>query len=281
MSEEFNYYIIENRIYCGDCSKSYKLKNDGLPPNNFFGHQYVHCRVSSKSCIEKFLKKYKKDRERKRKEDEDEENDKEYVFDVAECSICYENIVSGCCSIPCNHKFHLSCLKKMNNDMCPLCRCDMGINKQVDDNGSLVQVSLAEYQARRPHFEERRRQNNERLRELEERRLHFEERRRQNNERLRELGERRRELEEKRRQLEEEQRKMRNIIKKQETLMEIFNQLDQERTTMYENGIYDGPELDTINERIHEILAQGSQSQQIINEIQQRINEILAPRIGT
>jgi len=261
MSEEFNYYIIENRIYCGDCSKSYKLKNDGLPPNNFFGHQYVHCRVSSKSCIEKFLKKYKKDRERKRKEDEDEENDKEYVFDVAECSICYENIVSDCCSIPCKHKFHVSCLKKMNNDMCPLCRCVMGINRRIGIDMRILddddEQAFLDFTERRRVYQELRRQNHERMRQLEETR-------RQYSERLR--------------QLEEEQRKMRNGFKEQKTLMEIFERLDQERTMMYANGIYHGQELDTINERINENIVQREQIQQIISQIQQRINEMLVPR---
>lgn len=254
MSEEFNYYIIENRIHCGDCSKSYELKKDGLPPKNFFSHQYRHCRVSTKSCIENFLKKYKMERER---EQEPEPEKK----DIVECSICYENIVSDCCSIPCKHKFHVSCLKKMNNDMCPLCRCVMGINRRIGIDMRILddddEQAFLDFTERRRVYQELRRQNHERMRQLEETR-------RQYSERLR--------------QLEEEQRKMRNGFKEQKTLMEIFERLDQERTMMYANGIYHGQELDTINERINENIVQREQIQQIISQIQQRINEMLVPR---
>jgi hypothetical protein len=119
MSEQIKYFINGDRIYCGDCSKSYKLKKNGLPPKYFFNHQTIHFRSNlSVKKVNEFLERYKR---------ESEEKTNQRV--ECECSICYETINSDFCSIPCKHEFHKECLMKMNNDKCPLCRCNMGINK--------------------------------------------------------------------------------------------------------------------------------------------------------
>lgn len=40
-----------------------------------------------------------------------------------ECSICTEEIREiDSCRTKCNHRFHLSCLTKVKNGLCPLCR---------------------------------------------------------------------------------------------------------------------------------------------------------------
>jgi Ring finger domain len=88
-----------------------------MPPKYFLDHQYLHHRESTTSRLDDFLERYQR---------ECEEKTNQVV--ECECSICYEPLNSDFCSIPCKHEFHKSCLKKMSNDKCPLCRCDMGIN---------------------------------------------------------------------------------------------------------------------------------------------------------
>ncbi len=50
-----------------------------------------------------------------------------------ECVICCETLNDDICNIKCGHHFHNKCLKRMNNDLCPLCRTKMGINI-IDEN---------------------------------------------------------------------------------------------------------------------------------------------------
>ena len=40
-----------------------------------------------------------------------------------ECSICYENMEnSGIITLNCGHTFHKTCISKIMNKVCPLCR---------------------------------------------------------------------------------------------------------------------------------------------------------------
>lgn len=119
MSEQIKYFINGDRIFCGDCSKSYKLKKDGMPPKYFLDHQYLHCRGLTTSRLDRFLERYQRECE-----------EGTYRVVECECPICYEPLNSDFCSIPCKHEFHKSCLMKMTNDLCPLCRCSMGINQR-------------------------------------------------------------------------------------------------------------------------------------------------------
>ena len=50
-----------------------------------------------------------------------------------ECSICLEKIESNQKSIKlkCGHIFHTSCLTKINNHLCPLCRQKINLNNNI------------------------------------------------------------------------------------------------------------------------------------------------------
>jgi len=63
-------------------------------------------------------------------------------FPQNECSVCLEN--GTLFTLQCNHAFHLSCLEKMVDSVCPLCRREMiGLPKQII---SKIRKNKREYQ---------------------------------------------------------------------------------------------------------------------------------------
>jgi len=51
--------------------------------------------------------------------------------ETEECAICRELLNEDVYNTKCKHQFHKTCLKRMNNDICPLCRKNMGINIEI------------------------------------------------------------------------------------------------------------------------------------------------------
>lgn len=50
-----------------------------------------------------------------------------------ECAICLGNLTSDIEILPCKHKFHSRCIKKIHSNKCPLCRVsfkNVEINKE-------------------------------------------------------------------------------------------------------------------------------------------------------
>lgn len=133
---QIQFTIYGERIICGKCNKSYKLKKNGTPPAYFIQHLLTVHRNTRHECKE-FIAKFHKNIN----EDEDNNEDAKYedVKDeknsCGECTICfYEMKNSECCSIPCKHNnFHTECLRKMTKHECPLCRQPFEINLQPQD----------------------------------------------------------------------------------------------------------------------------------------------------
>ena len=71
--------------------------------------------------------------------------------EIIECSICWETLNDDICDIKCGHRFHNKCLKMMNNDLCPLCRTKMGINREQ----SVFSIIAQEYGERRRNENQR------------------------------------------------------------------------------------------------------------------------------
>lgn len=118
--------IVNGRIKCGMCEKSYKLNRNGTPSAYLIKHLINWHGLTQQECYTiindsiNSVKEYE--------EEEHEENNDD------ECVICcdYFTHSNRKCNIPCKHNnFHLSCLKQMNNDNCPLCRAKMNINVHV------------------------------------------------------------------------------------------------------------------------------------------------------
>ena len=58
-----------------------------------------------------------------------------------ECSICLEQIVSNdTCQTLCNHTFHLSCMMKIKNNSCPLCRTQIFERSATTAGLSIIDV---------------------------------------------------------------------------------------------------------------------------------------------
>ena len=51
-----------------------------------------------------------------------------------ECSICLEKIESNqkIIKLKCNHTFHIKCLSKIHNHLCPLCRQKINLNNNIN-----------------------------------------------------------------------------------------------------------------------------------------------------
>ena len=49
---------------------------------------------------------------------------------MVECSICLEQLEknTNMIKLSCDHEFHYNCLIKVENNKCPLCRCDIITN---------------------------------------------------------------------------------------------------------------------------------------------------------
>jgi hypothetical protein len=60
--------------------------------------------------------------------------------ETEECAICFGLLNEDVYNTKCKHQFHKSCLKKMHNDKCPLCRQQMGINVEIYENEFLSYI---------------------------------------------------------------------------------------------------------------------------------------------
>jgi hypothetical protein len=65
-----------------------------------------------------------------KKTDEDANKMIDDIFDEEICCICIDFIVEGDFSLPCNHRFHMNCIKKwiQKSKACPLCNKIHNVN---------------------------------------------------------------------------------------------------------------------------------------------------------
>ena len=73
-------------------------------------------------------------------------NNKNNKIEIAECSICLENLETNIAILVCNHRFHFKCIQqwywKKRKLMCPFCQCDSEIINIKNDTASWQPVLL-------------------------------------------------------------------------------------------------------------------------------------------
>lgn len=122
------------QITCLHCQRVYKLNKDGCPSKHFTNHLKGGCTHRfTDDQVREFRENYCNEQKQNQNLITAEPEIAKPVTEELEpnCVICYYPIkASEACSIPCKHIFHTACIRKMTNDLCPLCRNPMGINTQ-------------------------------------------------------------------------------------------------------------------------------------------------------